>query len=358
MKWTEEQYAVLHLYFTPDIGRKTFHALHRHYGGAANAIANMHDWQRLGFARAAKAFAKYTGPEKAVAKLTAWCENTLHAAVMLFGDADYPQGIADTGDAPSVLYMLGDTECLRARSIAMVGSRNASVVGRRMAIKLAGDLVRAGFAVVSGMAEGIDGAAHEGALNVGGKTIAVVGTGLSHIYPKMHRQLQANIIETGGLILSELPLDTPPKANNFPPRNRLIVGLSEGVVLVEAKTKSGSMITARLAMEANKEVYAVPGSVLGGYNSGCHALIKDGAQLVEGIGDIVDAADTTSDGSNQEEDTTTDPLLGLMGYEVWPFEDLRAESGLSVIALQNALLHLQLEGAVKKMFGNRWQRCR
>ncbi len=201
--------------------------------------------------------------------------------------ADYPTALLASPDPPPVLFMEGERQALAAPAVAVVGSRNPTASGVALARRLAAGLVEAGYAVVSGLAAGIDGAAHRGALDAGGITLAVVGNGLDRVYPRAHRALAGEIGDRG-LLLSEHPPGTPPARHHFPRRNRIIAGLVLGVLVVEAAPRSGSLITARLAAEAGREVFAVPGSVLNPLARGCHALLREGARLVEGIEDLLE----------------------------------------------------------------------
>jgi len=225
-------------------------------------------------------------PAARVRQLEAWLAGgTRH--LLSFEDPCYPPLLKELDCPPPLLYVEGDVHLLSAQQLAMVGSRKASESGRRVAHWLASELSCAGFTVTSGLAVGIDAQAHQGALDAGGRSVAVVGTGLDRVYPPAHRSLAERLLEKGTLI-SEFPLGTPPLPGNFPQRNRLIAGLSAGVVVVEAAPRSGSLITARLAMEANREVFAVPGSIYNGNARGCHELIRQGAKLVDSLESILE----------------------------------------------------------------------
>jgi DNA processing protein len=208
------------------------------------------------------------------------------AAVLPWHDASYPGLLREIHDPPILLWTRGAPECLRHPAVAVVGSRRATPAGLAMARQLAGELASAGLTVVSGLARGVDGAAHEGALSVKGRTVAVLGCGVDVVYPPEHRNLAARVIEQG-LLLSEFPPGTPPLAHHFPLRNRIISGLVRAVVVIEAGEKSGSLITARQALEQGRDVLAVPGNALSGRYRGSHALIRDGAPLVETVEDVL-----------------------------------------------------------------------
>jgi DNA processing protein len=216
----------------------------------------------------------------------AWLSETGHHLVT-WADTDYPPLLREIPAPPVVLYVIGDRQSLSHPQFAIVGSRNPTPMGRENAHAFAKTLAGAGLTITSGLALGIDGAAHRGALDAGGKTIAVVGTGLDRVYPARHRDLAHAVVQQGALV-SEFPLGTPPKSENFPVRNRIISGLSLGTLVVEAAVQSGSLITARLATEQGREVFAIPGSIHSPQARGCHALIRQGAKLVETAQDILE----------------------------------------------------------------------
>jgi DNA processing protein len=217
------------------------------------------------------------------------CEmQRIGARLLRWTDAEYPANLRQIADPPPYLYIRGAVAALGPASIAIVGARAASDAGRHMARRLGLELASRGITVVSGLARGIDGEAHQGALDAGGRTVAVTGCGIDVIYPAEHRALAEAILETGGAMLSELPIGTSPRAENFPARNRILSGLCLGVVIVEAAERSGSLITARLALEQNRQVFAVPGSPLSGKSRGSNRLLKEGARLVECVEDIIE----------------------------------------------------------------------
>ena len=253
----------------------------------------------------------------------------------------------------------------------MVGSRSATPQGEKNAEEFAQSLCNLGLCVISGMALGIDGAAHRGALKANGATIAVVGTGLDIVYPARHRDLAHKIAERG-LIISEFPLGTPSKAQNFPRRNRLISGLSLGCLVVEANINSGSLITARLATEQGREVFAIPGSIHSPVAKGCHLLIKQGAKLVESTQDILEeikhllpvAKQTihsptglmTHLGANETNGSEANTVLALMGYDAINFDNLQQLSALTTDSLSAMLMMLELDGKITVLQGNQYQR--
>ena len=282
-------------------------------------------------------------------------------AVIALGDPRYPALLLNTADPPLLLYAQGRLELLQADAIAIVGSRNPTPQGELNARAFATSLAEAGWVVVSGLALGIDGAAHEGALAAGGTgTIAVVGTGLDRVYPKSHREL-AHRITRGGLMLSEYALGTPPVPAHFPLRNRLIAGLTRGTLVIEAALKSGSLITARLASEAGRDVFAIPGSIHAPQARGCHALIKQGAKLVECAEDVLDelqplaAARPRADAASSDA-PAADLLLDAMGHELVSIDALVARTGWPAHELNIRLLDLELAGQVARCPGQLFQR--
>jgi DNA processing protein len=282
--------------------------------------------------------------------------------LVTLADTTYPQSLLQISSPPAVLYAIGQLHWLNHPSIAMVGSRNATPQGERNAENFAANLCDQGLCIVSGMALGIDGAAHRGALKSNGATIAVVGTGLDIVYPAKHRELAHQIAERG-LILSEFPLGTPSKAKNFPRRNRIISGLSLGCLVVEANIDSGSMITARLAIEQGREVFAIPGSIHSPVSKGCHHLIKQGAKLVESSTDILEELkhlipnhQPLNQQPNEQTASETNTLLTAMGHDAISFESLLERSGLTTDALSSMLMLLELESKVTTLAGGNYQR--
>jgi len=223
------------------------------------------------------------------------------------GDTGYPALLAEIPDPPVAMWVHGDPDALGRPSIAVVGSRNASIVGLQAAAYLGRELARAGLVVVSGLARGVDGAAHQGALDAGGKTIAVLGSGIDILYPRQHAELGRSIAKTGALV-TEFPPGTAPLSRHFPLRNRIISGLSLATVVVEASERSGSLITARVALDQGRDVLAMPGNPLSGRYRGCHALIKDGAGLVETVDDVLETVGWTC-GYDRRGDSSSKRLI-------------------------------------------------
>ena len=300
-----------------------------------------------------------------LAATLAWLDADPSHHVLTLGDSAYPALLLETADPPLLLYAQGRLELLGAPALAVVGSRNPSAQGADNARAFAAHLSNAGLTIVSGMALGIDAAAHAGGLAGPGSTIAVVGTGLDRIYPARHRAL-AHRIARLGLLLSEFELGTPPLPENFPQRNRLIAGLSRGTLVVEAGLPSGSLITARQALEAGREVFAIPGSIHSPQSRGCHALIKQGAKLVDAAEDIlgelnwsatVPTASTAGDGSASGPANDRDAaLLVALGHDPVTLDALLARTGASAADLNARLLELELDGRVARLPGGLYQR--
>lgn len=283
------------------------------------------------------------------------------------GDLRYPTALAAIHDPPPTLWVRGVVDILRAPSVAIVGSRRASPYALEVAHRLGADLARRGVIVVSGMARGVDSAAHRGALEGGGVTVAVFGCGIDIIYPPEHRALAGRICERGALV-SEFARGMPPLKHHFPQRNRIISGLSLAVVIVEAAEGSGSLITADFALEQGRAVLAVPGNVLGGRNNGAHALLRDGAKLVECADDILDEIPGIRDWglgirAAKEPGTLTpasqDPVLRSMDEGDWSdLDEIAERSGVDRMKLLPRLLELELAGALRRVEGGRFVRFR
>ena len=286
--------------------------------------------------------------------------------ILTLADSAFPQALLTSADPPVLLYVKGRVELLNRPGVAIVGSRNATPQGIANAEAFAASLAGVGLTVVSGLALGIDAAAHRGALSAAGdgagSTIAVIGTGADRIYPARNREL-ARSIAARGAIVSEFPLNTPALAANFPRRNRLIAGLAQGCLVVEAAARSGSLITARLAAEAGREVFAIPGSIHSPLAKGCHQLIKQGAKLVESAQDVLEelgwqaaAATPTSGIGTAAVDAAAAGLLASLGPDPCDIDTLAARSGLTPQTLLAMLLQLELEGHVANLPGGRYQR--
>ncbi len=297
--------------------------------------------------------------EASLAPLAEWLSQEDNSLIVLT-DADYPQALLNIPDPPLLLHAKGNRTLLNRPALAIVGSRHATAQGIRTAESFAEALSLAGLCIVSGMAHGVDAAAHRGGLKGQGSSIAVVGTGLDRIYPAANREL-AHVLAENGLLISEFPLGTPPLASNFPRRNRIISGLSLGCLVVEASLQSGSLITARLALEQGREVFAIPGSIHAPQAKGCHYLIKQGAKLVEDAQDILGELQHFSALRSMPEaapDATAPehPLLAHLGYDPVDMDSLSMRSGLTIEALSAILLQLELEGRVAVLPSGLYQR--
>jgi DNA processing protein len=309
-----------------------------------------------------------TDPE-GIARDLAWLEGP-NRRLLTADDPRYPRQLAAVPGMPPALFIEGDPAVLSLPQVAIVGSRAATAAGREAAFDFAARLAAAGFAITSGLAAGIDGQAHRGALAAQGATIAVCGTGLDRVYPAEHRELAAGISASGALV-SEFPTGTPPRADNFPRRNRLMSGLALGVLVVEAASRSGSLITARHAGEQGREVMAIPGSIHNPLARGCHRLIRDGAALVETIDDVLaalgvsmpagathSAAKTGSGAENPDcaLDSDAEMLLNALGFEPAGLDRLVQRTGLAAHSVMSKLQLLELAGRVESLAGGRYSR--
>lgn len=378
----DELAAWLRLTLTPGVGNLSARRLLAAFGLPQHVFCQPAPGLRIHVSAAQAAALQEVPPELSALLETTW--TWLHSApsdgpqrtITTLGDPLYPPALLETADPPLLLYLIGPARLLGARAfpatrcLAMVGSRNPTPQGSENALQFSRALQSAGWTIVSGLALGIDTAAHEGALthsateNDAPSTIAVVGTGLDRVYPKRNLELAHRIAETG-LIISEYPLGTPPLAANFPKRNRIISGLSLGTLVVEAAPASGSLITARLANEQGREVFAIPGSIHSIQSRGCHALLRQGAKLVESAQDILEELvhapqNPVAAGESPHPAANTDSghssLLDTMGYDPVGLDAIQARTGLATASLQVMLLELELEGSVVRLPGGLFQR--
>lgn len=287
-----------------------------------------------------------------------WESKDNHHLITWF-DKDYPPLLREIDDSPPVLYAIGDLSCICQPTVAMVGTRQPSASGSETAWRFAYEIASKHITIVSGLARGIDAQAHSGCIAAGGKTIAVMGTGIDSIYPLKHRSL-ADKISQNGLLLSELPLKSPPMAGHFPRRNRIISGLSLITLVVEAALKSGSLITARLALEQNRDVMAIPGSIYNVQAKGCHYLLQQGAKLVMTSQDILEELDLNR-GQNQPhfDDTLAsqnENLVKCIGFEITTIDQIIARSGLAIEKVVCDLAELEVQGIVNTVPGG-YTRC-
>lgn len=287
-----------------------------------------------------------------------------HVGLRALGGEGYPAPLSNISDPPPLLYVRGGWEERDANAVAIVGSRQCTAYGRRMAERLAAGLVQRGFTVISGLARGIDGAAHRGALEAGGRTIAVLAGGLSKIYPPEHAELAEQVQESGAL-LSEAPMGMQPIGNMFPARNRIISGLARGVIIVEAAEQSGALITARHAAEQGRAVFAVPGPVDSGPSGGTNALIRDGATLVRSAEDVVEELDGVAVAAQPAVQPEPPPGLDDSQRRIWDFlsgqprhvDELAQQLGIGMPQLSAALLMLEMKHGIRRLSGNRYERA-
>jgi DNA processing protein len=370
---TDERLAMLRLYLTPGIGPRLHAALVEHFGSARAAVEAP---------ASALVEAPGVGRETArrirdgLADADPQAETDRAEAagvrIVLCGEADYPPGLGYLSAAPPVLYVKGTLQPEDAQAVTLVGTRRCSLYGSDQSERLAGGLARAGYTIVSGLARGIDSAAHRGALAAGGRTLAVLGNGLGTVYPPENVRLAEAVVERGAL-LSEFPMATGPSAENFPRRNRILAALALGTVVVEAGRRSGALITARFATELGKEVFAVPNRVDAPGAAGVHALLRDGAKLVESVSDILDefpdlaVAPGAAEGDAPHEATLAlkanvsaeeARLLEVLDGEPAGVDALAVGSGLDAARVSGALTLLELKGLVRALPGGRFVRRR
>lgn len=308
--------------------------------------------------------------EASIARDLAWLERSDNHVIHLQSN-DYPELLKQIDDAPALLYVRGNRDALHLPSLSIVGSRNPTRGGAQNAFEFAKHLASSGFCIVSGLAEGIDTAAHQGALAAKAHTVAFLGHGIDRVYPAANRDLAHRIAEHGALV-SEYPLGSPPRRAHFPERNRLISGLSLGTLVVEAAKRSGSLISARLAAEQGREVFAIPGSIHNALSRGCHQLIRQGAKLVENADDIVaelaplvghvmqnsDAPDEPDPVRSpmRPRDAEYETLLRALGHDPATADELAKQSGLTIDQVSSMLLILELEGEIEALNGGQYGR--
>jgi DNA processing protein len=372
----EELGSWLRLVLTPGVGNDSARRLLTAFGLPAQVFAAAPSALRQ-VVTSAQALALATVPPELPAQLDAtlaWIGAAPHGyarAVLHLADGRYPAALLNMEDPPLMLYVSGQIEATWPAAIAIVGSRNPTPQGLTNAHDFAGSLAAAGLTIVSGLALGIDGAAHEGALEGAAPgqpaTFAVVGTGLDVVYPRQHEALAARIAQRG-LLISEYPLGTPPLAANFPRRNRIIAGLSEGTLVVEAALQSGSLITARLASEQGKDVFAIPGSIHSTQSRGCHELLRQGAKLVACAQDVLEelrpglAAPFRPGGGGAAAPDgalltrSARQLLSAVGFDPVGMDALVARTGTGAAELQAHLLELELAGLLARLPGGMFQR--
>ncbi len=351
----------LQLTLTPGLGAAALRGLLKQFGLPSEILARRRGELAALVPAGALDGLDSSAVHEAVSAALKWAEHPGHTIVTL-ADGVYPKALLEIADPPPLLYAIGRVELLQQPCLAIVGSRNASAQGERNAESFAQALSDAGLAIVSGLAAGVDAAAHRGGLAGSGSTIAVLGTGVDIVYPRRNAEL-AQMIATRGLLLSEFALGSKPLAHNFPRRNRLISGLSSGCLVVEAALASGSLITARTAADQGREVFAIPGSIHSPLSKGCHALIKAGAKLVESADDVLNelggyrpsgyASTTAGEMAAEPGDAA---LLAHMGHDPVDVDSLCLRAGLSAEQVSSELLRLELNGRVAALPGGLYQR--
>lgn len=351
----------------PLIGSLRYRRLIERFGSPRGVFqACRADWAELGLpAQALEYLARpdWTAVEADMSWLKAG--GAAHAC-LTWDHAAYPERLRQIPDPPPVLFVKGHTGSLSLPQIAMVGSRSPTPSGQGIAREFARGLAASGLAIVSGLAVGIDAASHEGVLEAGGVTIAVAGTGLDRVYPRHHAALAERILESGGALVSEYPPGTGPLAANFPRRNRIISGLALGTIVVEAALRSGSLITARMALEQNRDVFAVPGSIHNPLSQGCNRLIQEGAKLVQGPADVLEEYPLWVMARTRAEAISASPaasepqpgLLKFIAYEPTTVDTLVTATGLSADTIVAQLLDLELGGWVASVPGGGFMRVR
>ncbi len=339
----------------PGLGNEGMRRLLQAFGTPAHVFATpAHTLKQVAQPAVAQAIAQ-GWDEAALAPTFVWLEDP-NNTILTLADPGYPRALLNIPDPPLLLYVKGRRELLNRPALAVVGSRNATAQGLNNAEAFAQAASVAGLCIVSGMAHGIDAAAHRGGLRGPGSSMGVIGTGLDKVYPAANRELAHQLAQEGALV-SEFPLGTPPLAANFPRRNRIISGMSLGCLVVEASLQSGSLITARMALEQGREVFAIPGSIHAPQSKGCHHLIKQGAKLVESAQDILeelgrfDAAPALPAATLKEHQ-----LFAHLGFDPIDMDSLSQQSGLTIEALSAILLQLELEGGVAALPGGLYQR--
>jgi DNA processing protein len=355
----------LSLAFTPGLGPATLKKLVQRFGSARQILAASPKMLEECLFLRKETLTSLRGrreiPEAAAERELRLAEKS-GAILLCWDDPLFPPLLKEINDPPVILYVSGSAQLLSAPGIAMVGARAASSYGLQVAQRLATELAGHDLVITSGLALGIDTAAHRGAVSAGGQTIAVMGCGLDIIYPSQNRKLHKQIAASGAII-SECPLGTPPEGFRFPARNRIISGLSLGVVVVEAAHRSGTLITAHQALEQGRDVFAVPGRIDSPKSEGCHRLIQEGAKLVHSGADILEELALTTPAPPQEAQPQAPPLPPEEGkifslLEVYPtnIEALIQAAKLPSHRISEILLHLELQGLVASLPGNRYQR--
>ena len=350
----EEQLSWLRLTLVPGVSPGAQRSLLQRYG-SPEAVLAMPQREIASVAGAQAACSLSGGPDPALVDRTLEWLRGDNRFLLALGDAGYPQSLLTIPDPPTVLYAHGSLDVLNRPSIAIVGSRNATPQGAHDAHAFAAAISRERYCIVSGLALGVDSAAHRGGLDGEGSSIAVLGTGVDVVYPARNRDL-AHLLASAGCLLSEFPLGAPSASGNFPRRNRLISGLSLGVLVVEAAQRSGSLITARFALEQGRDVFAIPGSIHSPLSKGCHELIKQGAKLVESAEDVLGEITGIRRLLPEAPRKPSHPLLEAMGFAPATVDQISQRTGLGAAALSAQLSQLEVEGRVSILAGGWFQR--
>jgi DNA processing protein len=356
----EELEAWMTLSLAPGLGADSFRRLLVAFGGPRQILAARRGELAKVVPDAAAAAALGPVSRELMQAVGNWLDDPANR-ILTYADSVYPQALLQITDPPPVLYVKGRVDLLNGRALAVVGSRNATRQGVEHAESFSRALSDAGLTIVSGLALGIDAAAHRGGLAGKASSVAVVGTGLDSVYPARNRGL-AHELAAQGCLVSEFPLGTPPLPANFPKRNRLISGLARGCLVVEAADRSGSLITARLANEQGKDVFAIPGSIHSPLSKGCHELIKQGAKLVETAQDVLEELGMGSGSRTPSIDAPSasndDPVLDALGFEPCDIDTLSARSGVSAQKITAMLTQWEVDGIVEALPGGRYRRVR
>ncbi len=362
----EDPLSALALSRVPGIGPHAWHRLMQAFGDPATALGAGRS-ALLSLGLAPSTVDRIHSPDWAAARNdAAWVEAHPERHLLRLGTPAYPPQLAEIPDAPPLLFAVGRTEALHQPQVALVGSRHASPSGKDLAHDLARALAREGLGVTSGLARGIDAAAHRGALAADGTTHAVIATGPDQVYPANHQRLHREITSRGAVV-GEQPPGTAPQAGLFPRRNRIISGVSLGVVVIQAGPRSGALTTARHAAEQGREVFAVPGSIHEPMARGCHHLLRQGAKLVECVSDILEelpqplrcfesAAAPDSPGAGEAVDAEEERVLQALGYDPVTLDTIQQRSGLTLDRLSSILLAMELKGLLTAVPGGRYQR--
>ena len=358
----------LKLSLVPGLGPASLRLLIEHYGSPSAILsASSAELRHIGL-KPPTVEGIIEPPEKQLQLVLDWLSSSDACQLLTMDSPDYPRLLKSISDAPAVLFIHGNIHALKQPQLAMVGSRNPTPQGRENAYEFAAHLAKTGLIITSGLALGIDGACHQGALDAGKQTIAVTGNGLDRVYPAKHRELAHRISEQGALV-SEFPPGTSPVAANFPRRNRIISGLSLGTLVIEAAQKSGSLITAYKALEQSRDVFAIPGSIHNPLARGCHQLIRQGAKLVETVNDVLEelaplANNTHKNTALQAEipheesghDSLQQTVLEAMAFDPVTTDVLAKRTGLEISEISSVLLILELEGKISSQAGGHYIR--